>query len=195
VETDDSEFGGTPWSTSSANPLRVDLLDLEGTDLVGGGGRAGMTFLPGKRYLGYYNGPQWRDLQSDLSSLQEAGVDVLLLLVEDHELERCRVTDIAEVVDEYGIELIRHPIRDPMTPKDDAAYRRTVAQVASRVRAGQTLAIACRGGLDRAGMTSACLLREGGLDADAAIDRVHAARDHTLTMPEQLRYVKRWPHA
>ena len=153
-----------------------------------------MTYLPGKRYLGYYNGPQWRDLQSDLSSLQEAGVDVLLLLVEDHELERCRVTDIADVVDEYGIELIRHPIRDPMTPKDDVAYRRTVAQVASQVREGQTLAIACRGGFDRAGMTSACLLREGGIDADTAIDRVHAARRHTLTMPDQLEYVRGWPH-
>ncbi len=194
VQTDDSEFGGTPWSTSSANPLRVDLMDLGGTDLVRRGGRAGMTFLPGKRYLGYYKGPQWRDLQSDLSSLREAGVNVLLLLVEDHELERCRVTDIADVISEYGIELVRHPVPDPMTPKDDAAYRRTVAEVAERVRDGQTLAIACRGGLDRAGMTSACLLREGGLDADSAIDRVHVARDHTLTMPDQLTYVRDWPH-
>lgn len=44
-------------------------------------------------------------------------------------------------------------------------------------------------------MTAACLLREAGLDAADAIDRVHAARAHTLTMPDQLRYVKGWPHA
>ena len=31
VGTDDSEFGGTPWSTSSAHPLRVDLMDIEGS--------------------------------------------------------------------------------------------------------------------------------------------------------------------
>ena len=195
VETDTSEFGGTAWSTSSTNPLRVDLMDLAGTDLGAGGGRAGMTFLPGKRYVGYYRGPQWRDLDSDLISLRETGVDVLLLLVEDHELVRCRVPDIAEAVAEHGIELIRHPVPDPMTPTDDTAYRRTLVTVADRVRDGRTLVIACRGGLDRAGMTSACLLRETGLDADTAIDRVHAARRHTLTMPDQIRYVRVWPPA
>ncbi len=195
VETDRSEWGGTAWSTSSANPLRVDLMDLAGTDLGAAGGRAGMTFLPGKRYLGYYNGPQWRDLDSDLAALHEARVDVLLLLVEDHELQRCRVSHVAEAFAGGDIELVRHPVRDPMTPSDDAAYRRMITAMVERVRAGQTLAIACRGGLDRAGMTSACLLREAGLDAAAAIDRVHAARRHTLTMPDQLDYVRGWPHA
>ena len=195
VETDVSNWGGTPWSTSSADPLPLDLVDLDGTDLGDRGGRAGMSFLPGKRYLGYYNGPQWRDLDSDLTSLQEAGVNVLLLLVEDHELQRCHVTDIAEVMSACGIELVRHPIRDPMTPYEDVAYRRTIASMADRVRSGATLAIACRGGLDRAGMTAGCLLREAGLGASTAIDRVHEARDHTLTMPDQLDYVRGWPHA
>jgi protein-tyrosine phosphatase len=154
-----------------------------------------MTFLPGKRYLGYYSGPQWRDLDSDLQALREQGVDVLLLLVEDKELARCRVTHVEEAAEAHGLELVRHPVRDPMTPYSDAAYRREVAAMAERVRAGGTVAIACRGGLDRSGMTAACLLREAGLDADTSIDRVHAARAHTLTMPEQLDYVRGWPHA
>lgn len=194
IETDRSEWDGTPWRTSRTKALRVDLVDLSGTELEEGGGRAGITFLPGKRYMGYYSGPHWRDLDSDAASLQEQGVDVLLLLVEDKELDRCRTTHVSEVLSEHGIELIRHPIPDPQTPDDDAAYRRTIAALVERVRAGDTAAIACRGGLDRAGMTTACLLREAGLDADAAIDRVHAARDHTLTLPEQLRYVRDWPH-
>ena len=195
IETDTSEWGGARWSTSTANPLRVDFMDLADSDLADGGGRAGMTYLPGKRYLGYYSGPQWRDLDSDLAALREAGVDLLLLLVEDHELERCRVSDIGPAAAEHGLELVRHPIRDPMTPYDDKPYRATVQAVAERVRAGATVAIACRGGLDRAGMTSACLLREAGLPASPAIDRVHAARRHTLTMPDQLDYVRGWPHA
>jgi hypothetical protein len=194
VETDRSEWDGTPWRTSHHKALRVDFMDLTGTDLTAGGGRAGMTFLPGKRYLGYYSGPHWRDLDSDAASLCEQGVQVLLLLVEDKELRRCRAMHVGEVLPEHGIELIRHPVRDPRPPSDDAAYHRTVADLAERVRQGATVAIACRGGLDRAGMTAACLLREAGLQADEAIDRVHAARAHTLTMPDQLRYVKDWPH-
>jgi protein-tyrosine phosphatase len=195
VETDRSEWDGTPWRTSRAQALRVDFIDLNGTALGEGGGRAGMTFLPGKRYLGYYSGPHWRDLDSDAASLREQGVDVLLLLVEDKELERCRATHVAEVLPVHGIELIRHPVRDPEPPSDDAAYRAVIARLVERVRDGATVAVACRAGLDRAGMTSACFLREAGLDADTAIDRVHAAREHTLTMPDQLRYVKGWPHA
>ena len=195
IETDRSEWDGTPWRTSHRNALRVDFMDLSGTGLGDDGGRVGMTFLPGKRYLGYYSGPHWRDLDSDAASLREQRVDVLLLLVEDKELRRCRATQVVEVLPQHGLELIRHPVRDPEPPYDDAAYRRTIRALVERVREGATVAIACRGGLDRAGMTAACLLREAGLDADAAIDRVHAARAHTLTMPDQLRYVKGWPHA
>ena len=195
VETDRSEWDGTPWRTSHTKALRVDFMNLAGTRVADGGGRAGMTFLPGKRYMGYYSGPHWRDLDSDAASLREQGVDVLLLLVEDKELVRCRATHVGDVLPEHGIELIRHPVRDPETPYDDAAYRRTISGLVERARGGATVAVACRGGLDRAGMTAACFLRESGLDADTAIARVHAARDHTLTMPEQLRYVKAWPHA
>ncbi len=166
IETDRSEWDGTPWRTSHGRALRVDFMDLSGSELADGGGRAGLTFLPGKRYMGYYTGPHWRDLDSDAASLRDQGVDVLLLLVEDKELRRCHATHVTEVLPEHGIELIRHPIEDPQPPRDDAAYRRTIAALAERVRAGTTVAIACRGGLDRAGMTAACLLREAGLPAD-----------------------------
>jgi len=193
VESDVSEWSGTPWRTSHRSPLRVDLLDLSGTDLGESAGQVGLTFMPGKRYLGYYSGPHWRDLDSDAARLRDLDVDVLLLLVEDHELRRCRTTHIEDVLPAHGVELIRHPIRDPMTPSADGPYRELLAGLIDRVRAGETLAVACRGGLDRAGMTSACLLRETGLDADTAIDRVHRARKHTLTMPDQLRYVQAWP--
>jgi ADP-ribosyl-[dinitrogen reductase] hydrolase len=195
VETDASEWDGKPWRTSRMRPLRVDLMDLAGTDLGARGGRAGMTFLPGKRYLGYFTGPHWRDLDADAAQLRKQGVDILLLLVEDGELERCRATDVVDVLPAHGVELIRFPIADPRLPADDRAFRRLLVGLAERVREGATLAIACRGGLDRAGMTSACLLRESGLDADPAIERVHAARRQTLTMPEQLRYVRAWPPA
>jgi protein-tyrosine phosphatase len=175
--------------------LRVDFVDLDGTGLTDAGGSAGMTFLPGKRYVGYYSGPQWRDLDSDAAGLRRQGIDVLLLLLEDHELRRCRATAVVETLQAHDIEVVRFPIRDPETPTDGRAYRGMLVGLIGRIQAGQHLAIACRGGLDRTGMTAACLLREAGLGADEAIDRVHAARDHTLTLPPQLAYVRAWPPA
>ena len=54
------------------------------------------------------------------------------------------------------------------------------------------VAIACRGGLDRTGMVAALLLTEAGLEPEEAITRVHAARRHTLSVPEQVRFVRHW---
>jgi ADP-ribosylglycohydrolase len=193
VETDRSAWDGGGWSTSRSDPLRVDRVDLSGTDLGADGGALGLTFLPGKRYLGYYSGPHWRDLDSDAASLRQQGIDALVLLVEDKELRRCQVMDIGSVLPAYGVELVRFPIVDPELPSDDAAYRRLISDLVRQIRGGARVAIACRGGLDRTGMTAGCLLREAGLGPDEAIDRVHAARDHTLTLPHQARYVRRWP--
>jgi protein-tyrosine phosphatase len=153
----------------------------------------GITFLPGKRYLGYYSGPHWRDLDSDAERLRSLGVDILLLLVEDHELERCRVPDLETVLTAHGVEVVRHPIRDARLPDDGARFREVLAGLLERVRGGASLAVACRGGLDRSGMAGACLLVEAGLPPDEAIARVQAARRHSLTLPEQQAYVRGWP--
>ena len=190
--TDAPGWDGEPWRTSTSDPLVVDSLDLSGLDGCAAGA-VGITSLPGRRYVGYHTGAHWRDLDTDAARLRELDVDVLLLLVEDHELERCRVTGIGDALAAHGVDLVRFPIRDPLVPRDGAAFRSTVASLVERVRGGASVAIACRGGLDRAGMTAACLLREAGLDADDAIDRVHRARRGSLTLPDQQRYVRRWP--
>lgn len=189
----DALVGETGVQTSTANPMRVDQLDLgaipslEGTD-----GIVGITFLPGQKRDGWI-GPRWRDLDADLTRLRELPVDALFLLVEDAELDMCQVPELPAVMAEVGPELIRFPIRDPRTPTDGAAFRAAVIDLLARVRRGQSIAIACRGGIDRSGMTAACLLREAGLDSDTAIARVHSARRRSLTIPEQQDYVRAWP--
>ena len=192
IETDAPGWDGRPWRTSTASPLRVDFLDLTGRDDCATGA-VGITFLPGRRYVGYHTGAHWRDLETDAARLRALGVDVLFLLVEDHELVRCRVTGIGEALAARGVELVRFPIRDPLLPRDGVAFRGTIASLLRRVRDGGSVAIACRGGLDRAGMAGACLLREAGLGADEAIHRVQRARRGALTLPDQQAYVRGWP--
>jgi ADP-ribosylglycohydrolase/protein-tyrosine phosphatase len=192
VETDDAEWDGTPWRTSRSEPLRIDLLDLGGTSLAGRG-RVGMAALPGRRGIGYQTGPHWRDLDTDVATLRDQGVDVLVLLVEDGELVRAGASEITDVATRHGLELVRFPIEDPLLPVDEQAYRRLISSLNSRVAAGDTIVIACRAGLDRTGLTAGCLLREAGLSAAEAIRRVHEAREGTLSLPVHLRYVKDWP--
>jgi ADP-ribosyl-[dinitrogen reductase] hydrolase len=174
--------------TSTVHPLRVDLLDLAGLGL-GDEARLGITFLLGKKRDGW-TGPHWRDLPTDAVRLRELGVGSLLLLNEDEELAYCMVPDVAEVVTGTGVELVRFPIRDPRTPTDHPAFAKVIRDLVERLRAGSFVAIACRGGLDRSGMAAACVLIEAGLDREAAIDRVHAARAGSLTYGEQLDYLR-----
>jgi protein-tyrosine phosphatase len=102
------------------------------------------------------------------------------------------VLDLPEAVTEAGIDLVRFPIPDPQVPADAAAFRVAIRGQLARLRRGQTVAMACRGGLDRSGMAAACLLREAGLEAEAAVSRVQGAREHSLQREEQLAYVRAW---
>jgi len=176
--------------TSTGSPLRVDRIDLDGIDGLADG-NLGITFLPGKKREGH-TGLHWRDLDLDVARLRALGVDVLFLLVEDEELAWCRVTELPEVIPAAGIELVHFPIRDPRVPTDDAAFRAAVEDLVARLRAGGSVAIACRGGIDRSGMAAACVLVSAGLGRADAIARVHAARHRSLTYPEQLAYVQAW---
>jgi hypothetical protein len=176
--------------TSSSSPLRADRIDLAGTEGLAGGS-LGITFLPGKKREGH-TGLHWRDLDLDAACLHTLGVDVLFLLVEDEELAWCRVPELPEVIPAAGIELVRFPIRDPRVPTDDVAFRAAVDALVARLRAGRSVTIACRGGIDRSGMAAACLLVSSGLGTADAIARIHAARHGSLTYPEQLAYVRDW---
>ena len=108
------------WRTSSSHPLRLDTVDLSAVPgLAAASGILGMTFLPGKRRDGW-TGPWWRDLDEDGDALRSAhGVDALLLLVEDHELESCGVPDIADRLPrDHGVQVLRHPVVDMGVPVD-----------------------------------------------------------------------------
>jgi ADP-ribosylglycohydrolase/protein-tyrosine phosphatase len=182
----------TGTRTSTGSPLEVDLVDLgDIAGLPSGRGQLAITLLPGKKLDGW-TGPNWRDLDADVDRLRAVGVDALFLLVEDGELETAMVLDLPEVLAGAGIELIRFPIPDPQLPADDDAFRAAIRALLGRVREGRTVAMVCRGGLDRSGMAAACLLREAGLDADRSIERVRSAREHALTRDEQLHYVRAW---
>jgi Cyclin-dependent kinase inhibitor 3 (CDKN3) len=187
----------TETAERAAEPIGVDWVDLAlvpGLRSAGaGGGRLGMTNLPGDRDprpLGLGLPP--RDLAADALGLHQAGVDALLLLVEDHELEHSEVPHMAEALAGQGIELLRFPIPDFGVTEDPDGLRSVLDGVASRVREGQTVVVACRAGRGRTGTVVGCLLRDGGLDADASIALTRSTRPGTIEREEQERFVRDW---
>lgn len=192
----DRLLASVEWRTSTTNPIRVDWVDLASVPRLRGvaaaSGRLGMTFLPGKQRDGW-SGLHWRDLAADVARLRgEVGVDALLLLVEDHELEAAGVPDIEAVTTGEGIDLVRFPIVDTQVTPDRDGLRLTLDDALARLVAGQSVVVACRGGLGRTGTIVGCLLRDGGLDPGAAIALTRASRKHTIETGAQEQFVTDW---
>ena len=147
-----------PWPAGAGRPARRDrrlrvgrhaVADLavatrcewtsstwRGTDLASR--RRRRHDLPARQALRrlLQRAPLARPRHATPRACSEQGIDVLLLLVEDKELRRCRVTDIGEVLAAHGVELLRFPIVDPELPRDGAAYRRLIAGLARARPAG-----------------------------------------------------------
>lgn len=179
---------------SASSPIRVDWLD--GAEL-GGGGRLGMTILPGKhgastRYPGLV---YQRDLNVDLNGLLALGVRYMLLLVDDAELLRWGDSDIVARAAAAGLPLTRRPLRDGTAPGTPAAMDDLLSEL-SAARASADVAVACMGGVGRSGTVAACALVAAGSSASQAIARVRAVRHPTaVETAEQVAFVEAYePH-
>lgn len=172
-------------------PLRVDwLAAAEFAD--GRSGRLGLTFLPGKHgpSMRYPGRVYRRELSRDLRTLSAAGVGVLILLVEDHELARWGDPAIVERARAVGIDVDRRPIPDGAAPPSASDMDALVERIVG-AREGADAAVACMGGVGRAGTVAACALVAAGHTAAEAIDRVRAVRHPTaVETPGQVAFVE-----
>ena len=158
-------------------PLRIDFLPVHVTGLPG---RIGMTIAPGKRIDGIHG--NWdRDLGQDLTRIREVyGMDVLVCLLEDHELDLLQIAELPELAARMGLEVMRHPIRDGGVPADEGRLHETVTKILKAAASGRSVMVHCRGGLGRAGLIAGCCLVALGKTADEAMAMVRASRRHTI---------------
>lgn len=157
-------------------PLRVDWV---GAEELGDGrpGRLGLTFLPGKRgpSTRYPGRIYRRELDRDLDALRDAGVRLLLLLVEDGELNRWGDTGIVEAAERRGLRIVRRPLPDGSAPRSPHEMDEMLSLLGTAREEGDA-AVACMGGVGRTGMVAACALVAAGTKPDQAIARVRAVR-------------------
>ena len=172
-------------------PLHVDWLDGE-TLSDGRPGRLGLTFLPGKHGASFrYPGRVYRrDLDDDLQAPADAGVRVLILLVEDDELERWGNLAIVEFAVELGIRVERWPMVDGAAPATIGEMGSIIASI-DRAREAGDVAVACMGGVGRTGTVAACALVSAGMTAADAIAEVRRVRHPTaVETAEQVAFVE-----
>lgn len=160
-----------PTRTSVSDPIRVDFLPIAIE------GRIGLTFAPGKRALSL-SGIRWnRDLSADLDRLvSEYHADILVCLVEDHELRRLGIPDLAPQALSRNIDLLRLPIPDGGVLPNPMDVQDVIERILLDARAGKTVVVHCAGGLGRTGTIAGCVLVALGYNAKEAIKVLHDVR-------------------
>lgn len=173
--------------TSATHPLRVDFLP---SDVLPVGGKLGMTFAPGKQAHGI--DCEWRrDLDADLERI--AGLyraQVLVSLVELHELQTLRIPRLFERARARGLTVDHLSITDGGVPSDPALFLALVERVVAHLSEGKNVVVHCRGGLGRTGTLVAACLRAMGRPADEAIEVVRRARPGAIENRRQEDFVR-----
>jgi protein-tyrosine phosphatase len=117
-----------------------------------------------------------RPLHNEMLNLHRAGIDTLVSLLSEEQVEMLELEDEGPLARRVGMQFLHHPIPDHQLPPDPQAFRDFVEGLANRLRGGQRIGIHCWGSIGRATVTAACTLIHLGWSAADALAAVEAAR-------------------
>lgn len=177
----------TTARTSLTHPLQIAEVRASPSH-----GRIGITFCPGKHDKWAVTGAWARDLGADLDVITTWGARLVLTLVEPAELTALKVPQLGAEVQARGMEWRHLPIADYSVPTEAAEllWQTQGCEIRALLRGGADVLVHCKGGLGRAGMMSARLLVELGMEPDQAIRKVRSARQGAIETPAQLALVR-----
>jgi ADP-ribosyl-[dinitrogen reductase] hydrolase len=174
--------------TSKSDPLQI-------AELACDGGLLGLTFCPGKCGESVFGDTWRRDLTTDVDALVAWGAVTVVTLMEAHELNALKVSELGTSIEAAGLKWLHLPIRDLAAP--GAEFEQYWVQAGANLHAdlteGGKVVIHCRGGRGRTGLVAAKLLIESGEMPTEAVRKVREARQGAIETKAQLDYVLQAP--
>lgn len=134
-------------------------------------------------------GNDW--LEDELSQIREAGVDVLVSMLQPEEAAELGLSAEAELCAAGGLQFRSFPIPDRETPSSTAAFAEFVADLQAEIHAGRSVAVHCRASIGRSSLLLAALLTGEGLTPGEAFRRLSKARGLQVPdTPDQIRWIE-----
>jgi protein-tyrosine phosphatase len=115
-------------------------------------------------------------LRSELIKFKEAGIRILVSLMEANEAVSFGLAEEPQIAEELGLMFMPFPMRDHSIPRDAVSFRGFVQDLAERLKAGRAVGIHCQGSIGRATVTAACTLIHLGWKPSVALAAIQEAR-------------------
>lgn len=135
-------------------------------------------------------GGDW--LEDEIAGWKRSGITHVVSLLHRYEIEELSISDEAALCKASGIEYRSFPIRDRNTPDAVADFIALVHELTSLVQNNCGVAVHCRAGIGRSGLTAACVLLKLGIPASEAFAVLSRAR--RLPVPDTPSQVE-WFHS
>lgn len=135
-------------------------------------------------------------MRADMQAAHENSVDIIVSLVEQHEVDAVGTCSLAEACALFHMKSIHYEIRDKWIPTDSGRFiEHVLLPIIAALQAGQKVLVHCNGGKGRTGTAVAAVLmsswvgNEDRCTFDEAIFRMRSVRDGMLKNPLQQFYI------
>ncbi len=135
-------------------------------------------------------GGEW--LSEEAKGWGQSGLDVVVSLLEPHEVQQLEPALEGAAAESAGLEFISFPIPDRGVPASTGAASALFRKLARALEVGKNVAVHCRQGIGRSGLVATGILMATGIETENAIQAVSRARELTIPeTPEQLDWLHR----
>lgn len=115
-------------------------------------------------------------LESELLRLKRNGIQTLVSLLEHLEADTLGLADEGPAAVHVGLHFLSYPLTYACVPMKMDSFRRFVAGLANRLRAGESVGVHCQGSIGRSTIVVACILIHLGWQPETALEAIEAAR-------------------
>jgi protein-tyrosine phosphatase len=119
-------------------------------------------------------GGEW--LEDEMQSLKKQGVDVLISMLTNEEMQELALDAEARLADMAGIQFCRLPMEDRSVPSDSKDMITIADRIRAQLTSGIGVAVHCRAGVGRSTLLLACVLMKMGLSAVEALRLIATTR-------------------